>query len=324
MDWLRVRLWQLVWWTEQKGLKRIFHWCLAFTVVWNFISLSVLPSLWNSAAFPTSWKALGGGIPALLQYLWSRLCLLVCRLDVWNVICDISSFPWLIAFSLWYEGSVLPWWSSRLERHAVSPSASVSTLSPRDAALPLPNLSAWVLQGGLTAIFVPPTSTSWEQEAGPIPAATGHWMVGEFGSSSPDWWMACLALSEQDGRCAGCGPQIVTFDCFISAWFIELSSPWNEVPRRFSRPHLRPVTHSSGDCGLSGRSENCVTKPGVDASTKPDLQHQKAAVKRRGVQMRLAVKPQRSSFLILALMNRWRAGGEAKWTGASRTLRCFT
>lgn len=105
-------------------------------------------------------------------------------------------------------------------------------------------------------------------------------MVGEFGPSSPDWWMACLTLSEQDGRCAGCGPQIVTFDCFISAWFIELSSPWNEVPRRFSRPHLLPVTHSSRDCGLSGRSKNCATKPGVEASRKPDLQHQKAAVKR--------------------------------------------
>lgn len=148
-------------------------------------------------------------------------------------------------------------------------------------------------------------------------------MVGEFGSSSPDWWMACLTLSEQDGRCAGCGPQIVTFDCFIRAWFIELSSPWNEVPRRFSRPHLLPVTHPSRDCGPSGRSGNCVPKPGADASTKPDLQLQKAAVKRRSVQMRLAAKPQRSSFLILALMNPWRAGGEAKWTGASGALRCL-
>lgn len=98
--------------------------------------------------------------------------------------------------------------------------------------------------GRLTAIFVPPTSTSWEQEARPIPAATGHWMVGEFGSSSPDWWMACLTLSEQDGRCAGCSPQIVTFDRFIRGWFIELSSPWNEVPRRFSCPRLSCLSHT--------------------------------------------------------------------------------
>lgn len=101
--------------------------------------------------------------------------------------------------------------------------------------------------GRLTAIFVPPTSTSWEPEARPIPAATGHWMVGEFGSSSPDWWMACLTLSEQDGRCAGCGPQIVTFDCFIRAWFIELSSPGMKFPGASAVPtsclsHTHPGT----------------------------------------------------------------------------------
>lgn len=113
------------------------------------------------------------------------------------------------------------------------------------ASCTAPNLYAWVLQRGLTAIFVPPTSTTWEQEARNIPAVTGHWTVGEFGSSSPDWWMACPTLSEQDRRCAGCGPQIVTFDCFIRAWLIGPSSPWNEGPR-----HLLPVLQSSRDRGL--------------------------------------------------------------------------
>lgn len=81
-----------------------------------------------------------------------------------------------------------------------------------------------------------------EQEARCIPAATGHWVVsieaGAHGSSSlsPDWWMACLTLSEQDGRCVGCVPEIVTPDCFIRAWLIELSSSWCKVPRHLVQP----------------------------------------------------------------------------------------
>lgn len=71
--------------------------------------------------------------------------------------------------------------------------------------------------------------------------------VGEHGSSSlsPDWWMACLTLSEQDGRCVGWDPEIVTPDCFIRAWLIELSSSWSKVPRHL----VQPFPHSCLSCG---------------------------------------------------------------------------
>lgn len=113
------------------------------------------------------------------------------------------------------------------------------------------NLYAWFLQRGFTATFVPPTTASRVQEALHIPAAAGHWVVsieaGEHGSSflSLDWWMACLTLSEQDGRCVGWGPEIVTPDCFIRAWLIELSSSWSKVPRHFVQPFPPPVCHAA-------------------------------------------------------------------------------
>lgn len=187
---------------------------------------------------------------------------------------------------------------------------------------------------GGSAIFVPPTSTSWEQEAPHIPGATGHWMVGAFWSSSPDWWMGCLTLSEQDGRCAGCGPQIVTLDCFIRAWHIELSPSWNEVPRHCSHSHLL----SSWDSRLPRCS--CVTKPDrfVKKRVRCPLTLNVRDVWRPGeafnyhsrpvsffrvpsekAMFELAMKPQWSSLFSLW----WAVGGEADEPRASSTLWCL-
>lgn len=99
MDWLLVRLW-----CDERGLRRIFHWCLAFTVVWvvwNFSSLSALPSLWNFAAFPTSWKALGGGISALLLLTPP----LSSRVQAWRVECNM----WHLQFSIAYCFLIMVW-----------------------------------------------------------------------------------------------------------------------------------------------------------------------------------------------------------------------
>lgn len=172
-----------------------------------------------------------------------------------------------------------------LERHVVSPSASISTLSPRDAALPLSLVHSLISLHGSSressqpSLLLPPSTSK------SIPAATGPGMVGEFGSSSPDWWTTCRTLSEQDGRCAGCGPQIVTFACFIRLWLMGLSSSWDEVPRHSSRSHLL----SSRDAGTPRRAQNCVSKRGTGWSTNlsdtSDLEFQQAAVKWRDVQM---------------------------------------
>lgn len=126
------------------------------------------------------------------------------------------------------------------------------------------NLYAW----GFTAIFVPSTAASREQEAPCIPVATGHWVfsieVGEHGSSSlsPDWWMACLTLSVQDGRWVGWGPEIVTPDCFIRVWLIELSSSQSKVPRHLvQRSTPPPPTSYVCHVAIRGPWAACLLAP---------------------------------------------------------------
>lgn len=186
----------------------IFHWCLTFAVVWNFSSLSALPSLWNSAAFPTSWKALGGGISALLLVTPP----LSSRVQAWRVECNM----WHLQFSMAYCLLIMVWrfcaamvvlWAWKTCRVPISFRLYPFTQrggSTSTSSCTLPNLSAWLLQGGSQpSLFLPPAPLSWEQEARPSPAAAGHWMVGEFGSSSPDWWMACPTyLSRTDAALA--------------------------------------------------------------------------------------------------------------------------
>lgn len=169
--------------------------------------------------------------------------------EAWRVEC----IAWHLQFSIAYCFLIMVWRFSSvgLLSAAVVVFSARDVLCPRHCWPPSPpfyaemwhlylstiymshtptNFYAWSPQKEFTAIFVPPTAASQEQEALRIPAAVGHWVVsieaGEHGSSSlsPDWWMACLTLSEQDGHCVGWGPEIVTPDCFIRAWLIELSS----------------------------------------------------------------------------------------------------
>lgn len=74
------------------------------------------------------------------------------------------------------------------------------------------NLYAWSLQKGFTAIFVPPTATSQEQEALCIPAAVGHSDIVfplRLESMGPalclrtDGWPVCIYLSRTDAALAG-------------------------------------------------------------------------------------------------------------------------
>lgn len=123
---------------------------------------------------------------------WHWLCPPLHGLDIQNVLCEICSFPWLIAFSLWCEGSpvlacCLLWWSSQWETchilaivnhplHLFNPETWHLYLLTGFASHTPTNLYAWFLQRGFTAIFVPPTAAPRELEAPCIPAAAGHWV----------------------------------------------------------------------------------------------------------------------------------------------------
>lgn len=169
---------------------------------------------------------------------WHFLCLPLHRLDKWNVLYDISSFSstaycFLIRPPPSQPPFLQPRWSLRVETCCQPMETWHLGLS---TALPLISMH----ESGSGAIFGTLES---------IPAAAGHWAVpievGEhgFGSlSQPTWWMACLTLSEQDGHCAGWGPQIVTADGFIGGWRTELSSSQTRVPR----PPLSCMSHRGG------------------------------------------------------------------------------
>lgn len=159
-------------------MKRILHWFIAFTVV-RVCRCNVRLASELSSQHPG--RHLGGGISALFFVTLP----LSPPAQAWRVECNMWHLQFSMALLLSHYARKLLCCHGGplLERRAASPSASI--FSPRDTALPLsivhsPNLPARVLQRGLTAIFVPPTSTSWEHEALRIPAATAHWMVGEW------------------------------------------------------------------------------------------------------------------------------------------------
>lgn len=187
----------------------------------------------------------------LLIYSWRRLCLLLRGLDVWNVMWhrrfSVACCFLIMLARLRAAMVVLSAWKTCRQQPPCPPSHPQTWLW---ASRTPPHLYARVLQRrSQPPLFLPPAPR--------IPAAPGDWMVGEFGSSSADWWMACPTLSGQDGHGAGCGPQIVTFDGFIRVWLVELSSSWNEVPRHSSQLRLLPPR----DYGSPLRSNDSITKP---------------------------------------------------------------
>lgn len=178
--------------------------------------------------------------------IWHLLCLPLCRLDVWNVLCDVQ-------FSMAYCFLIMVWTFCRVgpQSTAVVVSSAKDMSCCRHCQPPSPpfhpqtrhlylstgyvshtptNLYAWLFQRGFTAIFV--SSYRCLSRARGSAHSCSDWSLSHFhwggrpweSSLSPDWWMACLTLSEQDGRCVGWGPEIVTPDCSIRAWLIELSS----------------------------------------------------------------------------------------------------
>ena len=95
--------------------RSVFHASIPVAIMWNHISCSV----WNLVTRSTHKSFFKRRLVLYFISPWHWLCVLLHSLEVWNVLCDIFSFPWLIALSLWHEGSLVlvcwlqPWWSSR-------------------------------------------------------------------------------------------------------------------------------------------------------------------------------------------------------------------
>lgn len=242
-------------------MKRIFHRFIAFAAVrlccWNVRPLSELSSLCGFAPFGI---LEGTWMVAFLPFHSSHwLCLL---LQAWRVECNM----WHLQFSLAYRLLIMvPSFCAAmvvlcLKDVPCPRRASISSLSPRDTAPPpsivrSPHLPAWVLRRGPHSHLC-----SSHQHLLRAPPGSAH--------SSSDWsldggrvWLQLSWLMDDLSDFIWAGrtllrwllPTIVTFDCFIRVWLMELSSSWNEVPRRSGRSHRRHPGTAARNGGLMGQ-----------------------------------------------------------------------
>lgn len=206
MDWLLVRLWQLVWWTEQKEARR-----RSSTDVLPSRWFEILPLYLHSLLFeilqPTSWKALGGGICALLLVTPP----LSPHVQAWRVECNM----WHLQFSMAYCFLIMVWrlcaamvvlkaWKTcRVPISLRLYPFTQRRASTSTSSCALPNLSAWVLQGGSQpSLFLPPAPLE-SRRLGPVQQRrVTEWWESLGPALLTDGWPVWLYLSRTDAALA--------------------------------------------------------------------------------------------------------------------------
>lgn len=285
-------------------MKRIVHWFVACTVV-RVRYCNVRPwSELSSLKFPSLPNILDGGVPALLFVTLA----LSSPAQAWRVECKM----WHLHFSM-------------------------------DSCFLIPVASSWAASVVLCLKDTP------RPPSGPPERAHSHLCCSAQRLQEqrlvPEWWESWGPALPTDGRPVGLyrsrTDAALAAARRLSLWTaLSGSDLWSchppgmrfpGTPAASPGPGLRhqtgdslvnkPVRYvwpwmSAGGCGMTRRPDGTFKYRCQPASFSRVLS-EKAALE-------LVMWPQRSSFLVLALMSLWRARGGAKWTGGLLHTAMFT